>query len=262
MMKKWKLAFGAMVLIFASAVAILIIPIELEILALRPAKSDILLIDPGHGGVDSGAEGAAGISEKNINLNIGMLIRQMAEADGWTVVMTREDDRGLYPEKDRQTIRSLKTADLLARKKIIEDTKPLVAVSVHLNSFKQDPSVRGAQTFYPGVGDQFLRDESKLLAECVQSSLVEGISDGTNRVALSKNDVLLFKTPVVPIIIVECGFLSNPEEEMLLNQSDYQRKIAMCIYLGIMKYTGKEGRPPLKVIENRGQVHIVAHSYK
>lgn len=250
-MFKWKWLAGLTALLLVAAIAVLIIPIELEIMALRlPTKADVLLIDPGHGGIDSGAEGPAGICEKHINLTIGLYIKQMAETDGWKVVMTREEDKGLYPQKDKQSIRSLKTADLLARKKIIEETCPLVAVSIHLNSFKQDPGVRGAQTFYPRSGDQALQEESRLLAECVQKNLVDGIADGTNRAALSKSDVMLFKNPIVPIVIVECGFLSNPQEETLLNQADYQRKIAECIYRGIMEYTGKEGKPPLKVIDN------------
>ena len=253
MMKGWKWAVGTISTLLIIAIVILITPIQLEILAAKSfAKDDVLLLDPGHGGVDGGAESSAGVCEKNINLNIALKIRQMAEVDGWTVVMTREEDVGLYSKKDRQSIRSLKTEDLLARKKIIEEVRPLVAVSIHLNSFKQDPGVRGAQTFYPGSGDENIQEQSKLLAEAIQAILIEGLSDGTNRKALAKRDVLLFKNPVVPIVIVECGFLSNREEAALLNQDDYQRKIAECIYRGIMEYTGKEGKPPLQIIDNRG----------
>ncbi|NLT48805.1 MAG: N-acetylmuramoyl-L-alanine amidase [Clostridiales bacterium] len=252
MMKRWKWAIRAVATLLILAIAILITPVHIEIMAFRSlTKADVLLLDPGHGGIDGGAEGG-GVCEKHINLSIAQKIRQMAEADGWTVVMTREEDKGLYPEKDRQSIRSLKTEDLLARRKIIEELKPLVAVSIHLNSFKQDPGVRGAQTFYPGSGDQEILDASKLLAETIQANLVEGLSDGTDRAALSKRDVLLFKNPVVPIVIVECGFLSNGEEAALLSQESYQRKVAECIYRGIMKYTGKEGRDPLQIIDNRG----------
>ncbi len=249
---KWKLIKGAWFFLFALAIVILLVPIGLEITAIGPSKADILLIDPGHGGIDGGAQGSGGIHEKNINLNIAVLIKELAELDGWSVVMTRDEDKGLYPEKDRQSIRSLKTADLMARKEIIKNTSPLLAVSIHLNSFKQDPRVRGAQTFYPATGDQVICEKSKLLAEHVQDKLIEGISDGTNRLALSKNDVLIFKNSLVPIIIVECGFLSNPQEEMLLNEPSYQKKIAECIYLGVMEYTGKKRKPPLEVIDNRG----------
>ncbi|GAB1477229.1 N-acetylmuramoyl-L-alanine amidase CwlD [Bacillota bacterium] len=250
-MLKRKWLAGPAVIMLILAVIILIVPVEVEIMALRPlTKADVLVIDPGHGGIDSGAEGSGGVGEKHINLIIGLHIKQMAETDGWKVVMTREEDKSLCNREEKQSIRSLKTADLLARKEIIKKARPLAAVSIHLNSFKQDPGVRGAQTFYPGTGDQSLQEQSRLLAECVQKNLVEGIADGTDRAALPKSDVLLFKNPVAPIIIVECGFLSNRCEEYLLTQEDYQKKIAECIYRGIMEYTGKEGRPPLKVIDN------------
>jgi N-acetylmuramoyl-L-alanine amidase len=251
MIKRYGVITGISVFILISAIVVLIVPIELEILALKSVQADILLIDPGHGGIDSGAVGQNGICEKNINLKISMLIKDMAEQDGWDVVMTREEDEGLYPKKDRQSIRSLKTADLMARKKMIEDVRPLLAVSVHLNSFKQDPNVRGAQTFYPGTAEQTIVDESKHLAECVQRNLVEGLDDGTDRAALSKSDVFLLKNPKVPIIIVECGFLSNPVEESLLNQNDYQLKVAECVYRGIMEFSGKEKRTPIEIIDNR-----------
>ncbi len=253
MMNRWKWFFGAVATLLVIAIVILITPIQLQISAVQSLnKADVLLLDPGHGGIDGGAESAGGVSEKNINLYIALLIREMAEVDGWTVIMTRDEDKGLYSEKDRQSIRSLKTEDLLARKKIIEEKKPLMTVSIHLNSFKQDPGVRGAQTFYPADGEQDVLDQSKLLAETIQANLIEGIADGTNRTALAKGDVLLLKNPSAPIAIVECGFLSNREEASLLNTEAYQREIAKCIYKGIMEYSGKKGKPPLKIIDNRG----------
>lgn len=131
------------------------------------------------------------------------------------MVMTREEDVGLYPERDRQ--------------------------SIHLYSFKQDTSVHGAQTFYPsGNVDEKILEESKRLAEEIQSNLIEGIADGTEREALAIRDVMLFKNPPVPIAIVECGFLSNWEEANLLAQEPYQRKLAQSIYQGILGCSGKK----------------------
>lgn len=215
-------------------------------------SSDIILIDPGHGGMDGGASSAAGVTEKEINLAIAFYIKELALADGWKVVMTREEDKGLgYSES--KTIRSQKTADLIARRDMIKEIAPTVAVSIHLNSFKQDGSVRGAQTFYPvGSGEQIIIDESKKLAEIIQEQLVTGIADGTDRTALGKRDVLMFKNPVVPMAIIECGFLSNPEEAKLLEQEEYQRKLARCIYEGILLYTGREPKEPMKTVDSRG----------
>ncbi len=217
-------------------------------------SSDVLLIDPGHGGIDGGAESDAGVTEKEINLAIAKYIRELAEEDGWKVVMTREEDISLG-ETNSKTIRSKKTADLIARREMIRKVNPSVAVSIHLNSFKQDRSVRGAQTFYPaGPEDQFVYMESKKLAELIQEQLIAGIADGTDRVALAKRDLLMFKNPTVPMAIVECGFLSNKQEAELLANEDYQRKIARCIYEGILKYTGKVRGEPIKSIDSRGQI--------
>lgn len=215
-------------------------------------SSDILLIDPGHGGMDGGASSAAGVNEKDINLKIAKYIRELAEEDGWKVVMTREDDM-ILGETNSKTIRGKKTADLVARREMIRDVNPSAAVSIHLNSFKQDRSVRGAQTFYPsGPENQLIFMESKKLAEAIQKQLITGIADGTDRVALEKRDLLMFKNPTVPMVIVECGFLSNQQEAELLATEDYQRKIARCIYEGILKFTGKERGEPLKSIDSRG----------
>lgn len=214
--------------------------------------ADVILIDPGHGGMDGGASSEAGVSEKDINLAIAGYIKQLAEADGWKVVMTREEDVSLGSSESK-TIRSQKTADLLARKNMIRDVAPTVAVSIHLNSFKQDTTVHGAQTFYPGgPAEQAVLDESKKLAEAIQGQLILGMDDGTDRTALGKRDVLMFKQPTVPMAIVECGFLSNPGEAKLLEQKDYQQKLAKYIYEGILEYCGKEHKTPPDMIDSRG----------
>ncbi|QOX64472.1 hypothetical protein FRZ06_14545 [Anoxybacterium hadale] len=218
----------------------------------RLTSTDILLLDPGHGGMDGGAQSAAGVSEKDINLAIAMYVKEFAEADGWKVVMTREKDIALG-DTGSKTIRGKKTADLIARKQMIKEVAPIAAISIHLNSFKQDRSVRGAQTFFPsGPGEQVVLDESKKLAEAIQDRLVTGIADGSERVALGKRDVLMFKNPTVPMAIVECGFLSNESEAKLLEDPEYQKKIARYIYEGIMIYSGKEPIERFETIDSRG----------
>lgn len=245
---KWEIAI--LILILAFAVAIMPGNIVAKVQMLT--ATDTIVIDPGHGGRDGGAESSSGVNEKDINLTIALHIKELAERDGWKVVMTREEDKDLC-DKENRTIRSLKTEDLLARKEIIEDVKPLLVISIHLNSFKQDASVRGAQTFYPlGNGDQTILDDSKRLAEIIQEHLVLGLADGTDRVALGKRDVLLFKKPIVPMALIECGFLSNPTEAQLLQSEEYQRKLAKHIYEGIMKYSGKDPKMPLEAIDSRG----------
>lgn len=257
---KWGAAW-----IFTAAVMawLLILPASGEgfLRAALISPSDTIVIDPGHGGMDGGAVGQGGISEKDINLAISLVIKELAESDGWKVVMTREEDRGLYKGVNndgtdemeihgKRSIRSLKTEDLKERKRIVEKTEPVMAVSVHLNSFKQDPRVHGAQTFYPTAGaDSRALEQSKLLAERIQASLVEGLADGANRVALGKKDVMLFKNPKVPIVIVECGFLSNRAEEMRLCDGKYQKKIGGLIYKGMMEFSGRERRKPFEIVD-------------
>lgn len=257
---RWGIAAG----IIAVIICFLLVPAAGErlISAVRPAETDVLLIDPGHGGIDGGAVSAAGVSEKNINLAIALEIQKMAEADGWNVVLTRTEDRGLYTDvkndgteqmeiKGKRSIRSLKTEDLRKRRQIIDKLEPDVAVSIHLNSFKEDPRVHGAQTFYSSSAEKKIEEKSKELAQKIQSALIAGIDDGTERTPLGKRDVLLLKEPIVPTVIVECGFLSNPTEAEQLCSEEYQKKIASLIYDGIMEFSGKERRKPIKLIDNR-----------
>ena len=226
--------------------------------------SDVLLLDPGHGGIDGGAVSLSGTCEKDINLAIALQVKSMAEADGWEVLLTRESDKGLYTGvkkdgtenaeiKNGRSIRSLKTEDLKARKELLGKINPRAAVSIHLNSFREDRSVHGSQTFYPSSSsDPNISRESRKLAECIQSKLEQGIPDGRTREAMGKSDVLILKDPPAPIVIVECGFLSNEKEAKLLQQEDYQKSLAECIYRGIMTYTGKKPRPSLFITDSRG----------
>lgn len=143
----WALLLSVMVII------LMITPISQDIgLGVsRLMNTDVIVIDPGHGGMDGGASSNKGTTEKDINLRIAMYMKELAELDGWKVVMTRETDKSLH-KKEEGTIRNQKTQDLIARRELIKETMPMVAVSIHLNSFKQDPSVRGADILSVGTG--------------------------------------------------------------------------------------------------------------
>lgn len=212
--------------------------------------SDILLIDPGHGGIDGGAVSGRGVSEKAINLAIAQEVKVLAEQAGWQVVMTREGDDGLY-EEGSGSIRSMKTQDLKARRELIKKTQPQLAISIHLNSFKEDPSVKGAQVFFPGTGgDEKLLKKSEALAKILQKKASKAVGSGTDRVALAKSDVYLFKEVTCPIAIIECGFLSNPEEAEMLQSSQYQKKLAEGIFAGITEFTGKRPQKAIRVVDS------------
>ena len=222
-------------------------------LAGETASTQTIVIDAGHGGFDGGAVSKDGICEKDINLNIALNLKELAERDGWNVVMTRTEDVGLDEGGDaRKRIRTRKTEDLRNRKKIIDETKPVLTVSIHLNSFQEDGSVRGAQTFYPATASENkIVEESRKLAENIQEHLISGLNDGTKRAALAKKDVLLLKDPKVPVVIVECGFLSNSEEASLLKTEEYQSKLSEFIYNGILAYCGKTRGENVFVLDSR-----------
>lgn len=247
-LKKAKITLCLIILCFITAS----VPMYHDVIksVQKITSADVLVIDPGHGGFDGGAESVAGVCEKNINLAISKEIERLAKNDGWNVVMTRTEDISLG-EDVKGAIRSKKTKDLLERKRIISETEPTMAVSIHLNSFKEDRSVRGAQVFYPeGSLEQEVISESKRLAEIVQESLTLGIADGTERTALSKSGVMILKNPKVPIIIVECGFLSSSQEASLLESSEYQKKLAKCIYEGILTFSNKEPKKDMQILDS------------
>ncbi len=197
-----------------------------------------LVIDAGHGGIDGGAVGQNEISEKDINLSIALTLAQIAMDNGWKVILTRDSDISLGG--DDGSIRSRKMKDLAERKKVIDKERADVTVSIHLNSFPQDSSCKGAQTFYPSEQDEQIREKSQLLAELIQDNLTEGLDIEKARKPMKKNQVYIFKQPTSPIALVECGFLSNPTEEKLLQDKDYQYKIAVSIFKGIEKYNHQQ----------------------
>jgi N-acetylmuramoyl-L-alanine amidase len=185
-----------------------------------------VVIDPGHGGVDTGARGRSGVMEDDVVLRIALELKALLQAEGVQVVMTRDADIDLaQPGTGHRQRESLEK-----RVAIIKDGKADLAVSVHCNAV---PSSQwyGAQVFYDGSRN----DGSKLLAECIQAEIARLVG-GTSRQASQKIDHFILKNSNVPSITVEAGFLSNPREERLLSQRDYQRSIAWGIFSGLMKY--------------------------
>lgn len=187
-----------------------------------------IIIDAGHGGMDGGAVGNNGTLEKDINLKVAMFLKEIAEADGKSVIMTRDTDTSLHTT-DSAKIRNQKRSDLQVRKEILQNNTDGIFVSIHMNKFEQE-SVRGAQVFYAD------NDNSRILAQNIQSALIEGIADGNKRVAKpAPASLYIFKGCNSSAVVVECGFLSNKEEEALLATEEYQKKLAECIYKGICK---------------------------
>ncbi|MGI6112543.1 MAG: N-acetylmuramoyl-L-alanine amidase CwlD [Mahellales bacterium] len=193
-----------------------------------PTTGKVIVIDPGHGGEDPGAVSPGGTEESHINLAIAKRLKEYLEQDGTMVIMTREDDRGLYDQGG--TFRQRKLQDLERRRQIVIDSNADLFISIHINKFPQS-KYYGAQTFYL-TGDQ----EAERLAKIIQARLIEVLGRNNKRQAKASNDYYILKDNNAVSVLVECGFLSNAQEEMLLKDAQYQDKIAWAIYTGIVEY--------------------------
>jgi N-acetylmuramoyl-L-alanine amidase len=189
-----------------------------------------IVVDAGHGGMDPGKIGINNALEKDINLAVALKLERNLRENGINVVMTRTDDSGLYKETDSNK----KVRDMKNRLAIIEEAKPALAVSIHQNSYP-DSSVSGVQVFY--YKDSV---KSKEAAEIIQTQMIRTLKPRKERVAKDNSSYYLLKKTSVPIVIVECAFMSNPTEAQLLTQDDYQEKVAWAIYMGIMQVINNE----------------------
>ena len=179
-----------------------------------------IVIDPGHGGWDGGSTGVTtGVTEADLNLKVSKLLKKHLENFGFNVILTRTSDIALGKNK---------VEDMAKRKEIIDKYNPTMVVSIHMNSFT-DPSESGTQAYYED-GD----DVSKLLAESIQSQMNLILPNA--REFANHGEYYILECTSIPTCIVECGFLSNPNDEALLNTEDYREKLAYSIYSGIVKY--------------------------
>lgn len=185
-----------------------------------------VVIDAGHGGDDPGKVGINGAQEKDINLQIALLVKTFLEQNGVNVVMTREDEDGLY---DRSASNK-KVQDMKNRIALIEETAPDIVVSIHQNSYPEE-YVHGAQVFYYDGSSQ-----GKELAEVLQRQLIEKADPDNTRQVKANDSYYLLKKTSVPIVIVECGFLSNQAEAEKLCTPEYQERIAWAVHMGILEY--------------------------
>lgn len=201
--------------------------------AKESARSEaVVVVDAGHGGSDPGKVGIHKEQEKEINLQIALKVKELLEREDVKVVMTREKDQDLSDSSSQNK----KVQDLKRRCDMIHETKPDCAISIHQNSYP-DESIKGAQVFY--YQDSL---EGKKLGEIIQTHLVEQLDKSNHRQAKGNSSYYLLKKTDAPLVIVECGFLSNSEEADLLSTAGYQDKVAKAVCLGIMEYLEqKEG---------------------
>ena len=194
--------------------------------ASADAKSVTIVIDAGHGGRDPGKIGVSGAVEKDINLAIAKKLKSRLEAQGFRIVMTREEDTGLYDESSSNK----KQQDMQRRCSMIDEAEPVFTVSIHQNSYSSE-SVCGPQVFYYSQSAG-----GKSVAETIQSALNNGLAVERPRETKANDTYYLLKKTKAPTVIVECGFLSNREEEAKLVTEEYQERVAQAIGDGIGAY--------------------------
>lgn len=186
-----------------------------------------IVLDPGHGGFDNGMVGSSGISEKILNLVYAKKLAVLLEAKGYRVILTRETEEGLYDAD----VDNKKAQDMQRRCALIEKEKPLLTVSIHQNSYPSDSSVRGPQVFYyehSADGEQ--------LAACIQECMNEQLEVARPRLQKANGSYYILKRSASVTALVEMGFLTNPDEELLLQEEEYQNKAVQAVCDGIMKY--------------------------
>lgn len=187
----------------------------------------VVVIDPGHGGIDPGSSGESGVLEKEVALSIGHYLKNYLNQAAIFTIMTRDDDRDLA-DQEIEDLMDRKRQDLRRRVELANSKQADVYISIHANYFPIT-SLSGAQTFYYDKSEQ-----DRLLAELIQKSLVEMLGPNHRQAKVGNYQVL--RDTEMPSALVEVGFLSNPDEEALLYDTVYQEKVAFAMFTGIINY--------------------------
>jgi len=199
--------------------------VESKKISVSPIKQVTVIIDAGHGGIDGGSVGKyTKITESELNLKYAEKLKCLLENYNISCVMTREDSNGLYDENAK----NLKKSEMKKRKEIIVSNSPQIVVSIHMNSFPTQ-SASGAKTFYK-KGNL----EGKKLSNLIQNQFYKELR--CNEKLSKEGDYYILNCTDIPSVLVECGFLSNREEELQLQNDDYQNKICYLILCGVISY--------------------------
>ena len=189
----------------------------------------VIVLDAGHGGLDSGAVGKSGVLEKDVNLSIVKHLREMLELSGFNVVVTRDEDISIY-DAGVEGIRNQKLSDMDNRLKIVQSYPDSIFLCIHQNNYT-DPQYFGGQMFYNNNNPN-----NRTLAQIMQNRFAV-LQEGNDReIKLSGDELFLLKSNKHPSLMIECGFLSNPEEEARLATTEYQQQVAFSIYCGVLEY--------------------------
>ena len=192
-------------------------------------KKGTVVVDAGHGGEDGGATGVHGELEKDINLAIALELQRLLEQHQFEVVMVRDWDTDLS-DQNLPTVAQRKRSDLQRRLRLVEESGDCILLSIHQNFFTEN-QYSGAQVFYSANDPR-----GAALAEAIRASIVETLQPENTRQNKVGEGVYLLEQCQVPAVLVECGFLSNPEEAAALADPDYQKQMAQAIYNGLVRY--------------------------
>ncbi|MBQ8504094.1 MAG: N-acetylmuramoyl-L-alanine amidase [Clostridia bacterium] len=193
-------------------------------------KAPLIIIDAGHGGEDGGTQSSSGIIEKDINLQISKKVNEIFRSLGYETIMTREEDTLIY-DSVCKTQREKKVSDIHNRMEIIEKYPDSIFLSIHQNHYSES-KYNGAQVFYSPNNEI-----SRLIAESIQNNIISLVqSENTRKIKESGTEIYLLYHAENPAVMVECGFLSNPGEALLLKDDDYQKEISLAIVAGVTEY--------------------------
>lgn len=201
-----------------------------------PASADtsdkpVIVLDAGHGGLDSGAVGKNGTLEKDVNLSVVKRLQQLLELSGFRTVLTRSEDISVY-DAGVEGIRNQKLSDMDNRLELIQSYPDSIFLCIHQNNFT-DPAYFGGQMFYnnnnPG---------NRTLAQLMQNRFAQLQPGNDREIKLTGDELYLLKSNKNPSLMIECGFLSNPDEEARLSTAEYQQQLAFTIYSGLLDYLG------------------------
>lgn len=205
--------------------------------AAAASTKPVIVLDAGHGGLDSGAVGATGVLEKDVNLSIVLALRDMFEMSGFEVVLTRDEDISIY-DPGVEGIRNQKLNDMDNRLAIIQKYPDSIFLCIHQNNFT-DPKYFGGQMFYNNNNPQ-----NRTLAQIMQNKFAQLQPGNGREIKLTGEELFLLKSNKNPSLMIECGFLSNPEEEQKLSTWEYQQKVAFTIYGGVMEFIDATAEKP------------------
>lgn len=206
-----------------------------------PASADIsdrpvIVLDPGHGGLDSGAVGKNGVLEKDVNLSVVKHLQKLLELSGFRTVLTRSEDISIY-DAGVEGIRNQKLSDMDNRLEIIQSYPDSIFLCIHQNNYT-DPQYFGGQMFYNNNNP-----DNRTLAQIMQNRFAQLQPGNDREIKLTGDELFLLKSNKNPSLMIECGFLSSPEEEAKLGTEEYRQQLAFTIYGGVLEYMDASAEP-------------------